>query len=276
MFGCFFSVRGGRGAAGFTLIEVLVSIAIMAIIVGVVFVNYESFTSHSLLRIRMTELGEYVRFAQERSGSAEVFSQSATLPTQGFQVVRLQVRNGLLQNFRLEKAPGAFTGFAEGSNFAFGRDSDVLGSETVLLEATERYYIDVCFIDTDGTPRYTREQLTLSGDGSCTSSSMLCSSPNPLAVGYDATQTARNNFDIHFSVEQPTRDVYANVVPVVGSVYTYSAIKPNGDLARISEKYEGVRVVFIATTGSSATRSIDIYNTGLISTKAKDAQNGCS
>lgn len=272
----FFSLRRG-GCRGFTLIEVLVSIAIMGIIVGAVFVNYTSFTSHSLLRIRTDELGEYIRFAQERSGSAEIFSQNSLSPTQGFQVVRVKVRDGLLEGFRLEKAPGSFTGFAEGSNFAVGRDSDVPGgTSAVSLETSERYYVDVCFIDTDSATRYTREQLVLNGDTGCASDSMLCSPPNPLTTGYDATKTARNNFDIHFSVEQPTREVHANIVPVVGTTYTYTAIEPNGDIRRISDTYEGVRIVYVATTGSIATRSIDVYSTGLISTKAADARDGCS
>ena len=272
----FFSLRGGDdNTGGFTLIEVLVSIAIMGIIVGMVFVNYASFTSHSLLRIRVSELGEYIRFAQERSGSAEAFSQNAVLSTQGFQVVRMRVRDGLLKDFRLEKASGPFTGFAEGANFAIGRDSEVQGSLTVSLETTERYYIDVCFIDTDSATRYTREQLVLNGDTRCTSDSMLCSSPDPSANGYDVVKTARNNFDIHFSVEQPTREVHTNIMPVVGTTYTYSATEPNGETKRISDTYEGVRVVFVATTGNIATRSIDVYRTGLISTKATDAGDGC-
>ncbi len=271
----FFSLRGGDDG-GFTLIEVLVSIAIMGIIVGVVFVNYASFTSHSLLRIRVDELGEYIRFAQERSGSAETFSQNTVLPTQGFQVVRIKVRDGILKDFRLERAAGPFAGFAEGSNFATARDGEVPGSSTVSLETAEQYFVDVCFIDADAAPRYTRKQLVLNSDQSCASDSMLCSSPNPFVSGYDATKTARNNFDIHFSIEQPTREVYVNVMPVVGTTYTYSAIEPNGATKRISDTYEGVRIAFVATTGITATRSIDVYKTGLISTKATDAQNGCS
>ena len=271
----FFALRGGRNG-GFTLIEMLVSIAIMVIIVGTVFVNYGSFTSHSLLRIRVDELGEHIRFAQERSGSAETFLQNTTLTTRGFQVVRMKVRDGILENFRLEKAAGPFTGFSEGTNFAIGRDSTVSGSATVLLEANERYFVDVCFIDTESQRRYNREQLILKNDLNCSSDSMLCSTPNPSEVGYDAAKTARNNFDIHLSIEQPTREVYANVMPVVGSTYVYGATVPNGASGRVSDMYEGVRIVFIATTGSGAIRSIDIYKTGLVSTRAKDTYDGCN
>ena len=267
----------GNGGRGFTLIEVLVSLAIMGIIVGMVFINYGTFTSRSLLRVRIAEVGEYVRFAQESSGSAENFSVNAILPTEGFQVVRLKVRGGMLENIRLEKAPGAFTGFAENTNFSKGRDSDVLGSRQVMLESPEKYFVDVCFIDEDGSPRYVREKLVLHNDTACSTESMLCSVPNPVAAGYDAIQTARNNFDIHFSIEQPSRAVHANVVPVTVSgsteTYEYANTEPNGASVRISNKYEGVRIVFI--TGQGYLRSIDLFKTGLIGFKSSDANAGC-
>lgn len=263
---------------GFTLIEVLVSIAIMGIIVGTVFVNYGTFTSRSLLRIRVAELGEYVRFAQESSGSAENFSENTALPTEGFQVVRLKVRKGIAEQFRLEKAPGAFTSFAEGSNFALGRDSTVQGSRKVVLESSEQYYIDVCFINEGGSPRYVREQLTLNNDTACAADSMLCSVPNPTAAGYNAVQTARNNFDIHFSIEQPSREVHVNIIPVTISgnteTYQYGNTEPNGASARISSVYEGVRVVFITEKGSL--QSVDIFQTGLIGFRAKNSEDGCA
>ena len=262
---------------GFTLIEVLTSIAIMGIIVGMVFINYGTFTSRSLLRVRIAEMGEYVRFAQEKSGSAENFSKNAVLPTEGFQVVRVKVRNGMLTNIRLEKAPGAFTSFAESTNFSEGRDSDVPGSRQVIIETAEKYFVDVCFIDEGGSPRYARKKLVVKGDTSCSSDSMLCSTPNPIGTGYDATQTTRNNFDIHFSVEQPSRAVHANVVPVTitggTETYQYAGTEPNGASARISDKYEGVRIVFITEKGYL--RSIDMFKTGLIGFKAKDGDAGC-
>ena len=263
---------------GFTLMEVIVSIAIMGIIIGTVFINYGTFTSRSLLRVRMAELGEYVRFAQESSGAAENFSKSAAVPTEGFQVVRLKVREGVLALFRLEKAPGAFTGFVEGGNFALGRDAVVQDTRQVRLGSSEQYYVDVCFIDEEGSPRYTRKQLTVNSDTACTADSMLCSVPNPVAAGYNAAQTAQNNFDIHLSIEQPSREVHANVVPITISgdreTSQYENTEPNGASARMSAVYEGVRIVFITEKGHL--RSIDVFRTGLIGFRAKDSGNGCS
>ena len=269
--------RGGDGGGGFTLIEVLISIIIVVIIVGMVFINYGTFTSRSLLRVRSAELGEYVRFGQEWSGAAENFSKSAVLPSLGFQVVRVKVRKGMLKNFRLEKAPGAFTGFVEGSNFALARDSVVQGSRQVVLEPSERYFIDVCFIDVDASPQYVRKKLVLESDAACATDSMLCSMPNPAAEGYDAVQTARNNFDLHLSIEQPSREVYANLVPVSVSrgveTYKYASVEPNGVRKRVSDTYEGVRVVFITEKGYM--RSVDVFQTGLVGFKAGDSVVGC-
>ena len=268
-----FSCRYG----GFTLIEVLVSIAIMGIIIGTVFINYGTFTSRSLLRVRVAELGEYVRFAQESSGAAENLSKSTASPD-GFQVVRLKVREGKLELFRLEKAPGIFTSFAEGESFALGRDSVVQETRQVRLGSSERYYVDVCFIDEEGSPRYTRKQLTVNNDTACATDSMLCSVPNPTAAGYNEAQTERNNFDIHLSVEQPSREVHANVIPVTiargSETSQYENTEPNGASSRMSTVYEGVRIVFITEKGDL--RSIDMFQTGLIGFRAKDSGNGCS
>ncbi len=258
--------------------EVVVSIAIMGIIIGTVFINYGTFTSRSLLRVRIAEVGEYIRFAQESSGAAENLSRSAIVSAGGFQVVRLKVRNGVVDLFRLEKAPGVFTSFAEGEVFALGRDSVVPDSRQVRLGSSEQYYVDVCFIDEEGASRYTRKQLTVNNDTACTADSMLCSVPNPTAAGYNAAQTAQNNFDIHLSIEQPSREVHANVVPVTisGNKETsqYKNTEPNGASARMSSVYEGVRIVFITEKGHL--RSIDVFRTGLIGFRAKDSGNGCS
>ena len=258
--------------------EVIVSVAIMGIIIGTVFINYGTFTSRSLLRVRAAELGEYIRFAQESSGAAENFSKNAAVPTEGFQVVRLKVRKGIVELFRLEKAPGIFTSFAEGEIFALGRDTVVQESQQVRLESSEQYYIDVCFIDEEGSPRYTREQLTVNNDTACATDSMLCSTPNPTAAGYSAVQTAQNNFDVHLSVEQPSREVHANVIPVTISgnneTYQYENTEPNGASARTSTAYEGIRIVLITEKGYM--RSIDVFRTGLIGFRTKDSDSGCS
>ena len=265
-----------RCSRGFTLIELLVTISIIGVITSTAFLNYTNFGTKSLLRTRIAELGEYIRYAQDLSGSAEVFSSENGLdPNRGFQVVRVKVRDGLLETFRLEKKPGLFEEF---SNFEDAGEVDLPDSEFVTLEPSERYYVDVCFIDTDETQPYVRESLTLNSDEECPSSSaMLCGSPDPTAGGYDADTVAQNNFDIHFSIEQPTREAHANVIPVDVSgsaeVYVYDGTAPNYSVQkRISDVYEGVRIIFITELGDR--RSLDIYRTGLISFNAADVACG--
>ena len=138
------------------------------------------------------------------------------------------------------------------------------------------YYLDACFITAGSTPTYTRTKLVLSGDTACTSSSMLCEEPDPTLPGYSADRTARNNFDIHLSIEQPTREVHANLLPVRSGAYVYGSVEPNRNNRRdkrISDSYAGIRIVFITQEGVK--RSIDVYRSGLVSLKSSDTNDGC-
>ncbi len=268
---------GGR--SGFTLLEMLITISIIVIIVSVVLINYTTFTSRSGLRVRAAEVAEFIRFAQERSASSELLdtSDAALAPTRGFQIVRMKVRDGLLNEFRIEKFAGPFTGFA---NFDTAGSGDVPKNRITTLPPQEEYFVDVCYINTDGSPAYVRKSLK-QGSANCTSASptyMLCGEPN-ISVSDDvvALEAAqRNNFDVHFSVEQPTREVHANIISVndAGALqYNAGNVQPNGPSERESDIYEGVRVVLITPTGLR--RSVDVYRTGLITTKADNTTDGC-
>ena len=271
-------------SSGFTLLEMLVTLSIIIIVVAVVLVNYTTFTSRSGLRIRAAEIAEFVRFAQERSASSELLdtSDTAELPTQGFQVARIQVRDGLLREFRIEKAAGAFHIFADASdsaladkaNFEAAGDAAVPKSRVTTIPFQEEYFVDVCFINSDTTPMYTRKTLEV-GSADCTTpnpSYLLCSEPN--VADPEALIAVRDdNFDIHFSVEQPTREVHANILPLLNGSYQYTAVAPNGPDKRHSDVYEGVRIVLISPSGLK--RSVDIYRTGLVSTKADNTADGC-
>ena len=281
---------------GFTIIELAVSVALIAIITSISFFNYGEFSSRSTLRIRAAELAEYLRFAQERSAASKILSKNAAVPTAGFQVVRLKVREGMLKSIRLEQA-AKISGVTDvlndtNSPFKTARDKDVPGGDMIIPRASDRHYVDICFISS-GTPKYTREKLLISAsDTTCTTDSMLCSEPDPTDPLFDRDEIARNNFDIHFSVEQPTRGIYTNAVPVsvikdtngnpLSELYRYYAAQPNGSgdnskntSDRMSDAYVGVRVVFIEPGGLK--RSVDVYTTtGLIGTKASDNADGCS
>lgn len=266
-----------ENSPGFTIIELIIVMAIIAIMTSFAFFDFTSFTSHSSVRTRTAELAEYLWYAQEHSSAGEVLSPSAVLPTRGFQVVRVEVREGVLHRFRLEKAPGVFQTFDGSSPFAVASNSTVPDNFSVMPRPQEEYYVDVCFITVGSTPSYTRRKLELAGDTACNFVSMLCDEPDPSISGYSAKRTARNNFDIHFSVEQPTREVHTNLLPIERGSYVYSSVEPNRGNRRdkrVSDVYAGVRVVFISPEGVK--RSVDVYQTGLVSVKSSDNLDGCS
>ena len=275
---------------GFTLIELIITIGIILLLTSVVFSNYTSFTTRSNLRIRVSEVAELIRFSQERSASTEILDSTAILPSQGFQSVRLLVRDGILESFRLEKVHGIFTNFggerdSDGesiNNFEKGRER-ALGQESrvnsVVLQPQEEFFIDVCFIDSNGAIQYVRKPLEV-GSAACASATptyMLCREPNPASPTYNSEVAENNNFDIYLSIEQPSREVYGNVFPVLGNaeneIYQYSAIQPAGPNILSSPSFDGIRIVFITRNGSK--RSIDVYQTGLVSTKANTTTSGC-
>ena len=265
---------------GFTLLEMLVTIAVIIVITGTVIANYTNFTTRSSLRVRAAEIAEFIRLAQEQSLSTEVLSATAVNETQGFQIVRVQVRDGILRSFRIEKAPGTFTEFsgAAGNNFADARRAEVPLDQITTLPPQEEYFFDTCFIDTNNpTNMYKRISLA-NGSVDCSSAEptyMLCKEPNP-ATGFSESAAERNNFDVHLSIEQPTREVHTNIFSVgTGETYTYtdSSVRPNGPNKRISDTYEGVRLVLITQSGLK--KSIDIYRTGLISTESATNADGC-
>ena len=205
----------------------------------------------------------------------------------------MKVRDGNLESFNLEKVAGPFVDFSSGAtnNFDTARQAAVTGGNEVLLPIQEGYVVDVCFIDTDDPAnRYIRRSLK-SGTNDCANAMptyMLCDDPDPSLPGYSADAATRNDFDIHLSIEQPTREIHANVFAVDSTgVPTYStgSIQPNGTGKQInpttkdgtgkreSDEYEGVRLVMMTNNGLK--RSIDMYKTGLVSTKADDITTGC-
>ena len=258
------------------MVEMLITVAIMGLIIGTAFVNYTGFSSKSLLRIRTAELAEYIRFAQDISGSARIFSSGMSASTVGFQAVRVKVRDGQLETFQFEEVPGPFTGFAADSNFAFAAQTDFSDTNSTDLQPSEHYFVDVCFIDTDtaGKPSYVREILILNHNEDCADGpTTLCGSSDPTASDYDADKIAQSNFDIHFSIEQPLREVHTSVFPVRVSnngseTYEHRFAIPGGAAARISDSYEGTRIIFITEEGYK--RGVDVYQTGLVSFVAGD------
>ena len=189
----------------------------------------------------------------------------------------------MFNTIRLETVPGPFAGFAvhavgSENNFDEARQGSVPGSLTSVAQPQGEFYTDLCFINIGATPRYTRRKVGVTGQGSddadC-STAVLCSEPNPAAAGYSASDTAANNFDVMFAVEQPTREVGGQRGGPLrrGIRYKYTYTEPNGPGSLVSDTYEGVRVVFITAAGKK--KSVDVYKTGLISMNASDNGDGC-
>ena len=267
-----------KKSSGFTLIEIVVSIAIIVTITTLIFNSYVTFTSRSGLRVRAVEIAEFLRLAQEFSASSVPISASEAVAVErGFQIVRLVVRDGLLKEVRLEEAEGQFSEFSVGTTTspnAFHEAGGVAlkGSRRIALQAQESYFIDACFIDTGITRTYTRIPLAVGANDCSTtpSSYMLCEVP--LADSVDAVAIARNSFDVHFSIEQPTREIYANIIPV-GTERLYAATEPNGHQLRVSEHYEGIRVMLLTKDGLKS--GVDVFTSGFVSTSADDIRDGC-
>ena len=271
--------------SGFTIIELAISVALIGVITSIALFSNADFSSKTVLSVRVQEMAEYIRFAQERSNSSEILSGDSQ---EGYQVVRFTVRNGLLSGFQLEKVPGIDADGAETiSNEASSlfRGDNIIAppsGEKVDLRHSEEYFVDACFIKTSsGTEEFVREYLPVGvSDTNCSSQSMLCVAPNPENPGFSRDRFARNNFDIHFSIKQPTREIYSNIIPFHNNTYAYYAAKPNGSgsvdnntSGRISDSYTGIRVVFIEPGGLK--KSIDIYSTGFITERAKNGSDGC-
>ena len=239
--GIFWRVVPGDNAGGFTLLELLVTMAVIIVIVAVVLINYTTFTSRSSLRVRAAELSEFIRFAQERSASTEQLN--AVGATEGFQSVRVLVRDGKLAEARLEKTAGSFGSFASSvaagkADFAASASASVVNSLVLTPNPQENYFVDVCYIDTDvnspASPYFRRS--VKNGSVTCRHSSnaptyMLCGEPDPSSATYNEVGVLNNDFDIHISVEQPTREGHANLIAVSSSgVYQYGSgsVQPEG------------------------------------------------
>ena len=110
-------------SGGFSLIELIIVMAIIAVMTSLAFFDFNSFASHSSVRTRIAELSEYIWYAQERSSAGEVLDSSAPVPSKGFQVIRIEVREGKLKTFYLEKAAGAFQSFSAGSVFESAKNN---------------------------------------------------------------------------------------------------------------------------------------------------------
>lgn len=111
----------------------------------------------------------------------------------------------------------------------------------VIPRISERFFITLCLINGNGT----------------------------FGTKY---QNNIDNFDIIFSIENPTREIYTNVIKE-GSTGLGEDLDNNGS---IISSIDGVGIrIAISLPDGSIERSIDVYHTGLIETVGKDFDMGC-
>ena len=126
---------------GFTLIEILVTIAIIVIIIAILFSNYNTFTSRSLLRVRIGEVVSLVLLVQDRSAAGITKSSSSLGQQPRYQLVRITTRGGNLKSIGAEESVSL--------NFTMADDTDKLTGTNVETDFSEKFSIKVCQIDKD-------------------------------------------------------------------------------------------------------------------------------
>lgn len=250
---------------GFTLIELLVTIAIIVLITVFVFVNYGSFLTRSTLITRTAEVVEFLRYIQESSSSNS---------EKGYEILELNVSDGVLDKIWIREEsgdfnantlydynPDAIVGSGKTKYDSIGYENKIDLSETGV---TEVYYVDACYIDGDSYVR-----LGINDDSN--NCDILCSAP-------DSTNRGGEDFKINISIERPLREPHVNIVPVQkGSTPSGNSFLPGEVIPTSNERendtYEGFRLVL--STEEGINRSIDIYKTGLISSRSSDTTDGC-
>ena len=114
---------------GFTLIEILVTIAVIILITVIFFANLDDFSSRATVRARVTEISSFIKFVQERSSSDSIGNVNQ---------VKVFVEDNILDSYLIYLS-------------TFVNDNDIPNSFKSLIRNREKYDIEFCFIKSDGT-----------------------------------------------------------------------------------------------------------------------------
>ncbi len=259
---------------GFTLIELILTIIIIGVISGTVFINYNYFSSRTLLRNTAFEITEYIRTSQVNSISSYIDGE-LDVENIYYQSIRIVVRDGFLKHFQIEdvsydqgSSGKEFTKYSE--TFPQQEFSKIKSINKLSFADSDQYKIYYCFLvtDDDGSGNLVLEEDSVQG----TVNRIIDTIPLKVCEIGDSAEkkwsnvelNEKNNYDIHISLEFPSQETYSAILPIdVNDDYQKDQIVPL-DEKRDIEGYIGLRVFIIDSNDIEVYRYFDVIENGLI------------
>ncbi len=239
---------------GFTLVELMITVAIITILLSVIVIGYRDFNSASSIKFRAFDIVENIRLAQASSSAA-------FLTGDGYEFVGLKIREGRLEGYGIGRAQ-SYTSFVQ----IFKEDNSIdeifkhISSYRGTSIQRENYYVNHCFI-------YLEDGVTVdslneeNGKNRCELNSSLETTIVP----------ALKDYDVLISIQNPTEEPAVTIFPYTedqSDKYDYANIYPSG--IRFDGSNIGFRMLisdseFGGTGGRVVT--IDMLHTGLVTIK---------
>ncbi len=215
---------------GFSIVELLVTVGVIAAITTLILWNYQSFTARSVLRTRTADITALIRLAQAYSTTTYLSEDRISTPGTdylfGFDSVNIRVRGGKLYSYQIESTNKIFESYVNtfySQDFS-SNDAGVLGRDelsTYELDEENRYTVRYCllgdFKDDVQEGIHNPQPLTGDDDGKL---NMVCArdgspyemSSDLLALNTGDAKEGKVNFDIHISFERPTAEPFSAVI----------------------------------------------------------------
>lgn len=244
---------------------------------GIIFYNYNQFTSRSTLRTRVFDLVEFINlakiFSANKLGNIELEGAKKGLneisgiiglrdeTTQfGYNSVRIIVRKGKLIRYQIEQTKGAFGKFS--TTFKKKKFTNVTNYTRNIDIAGEEYLIRFCLLTNLPEESVLRKTEKIK--------SQYCENtqqPNMKKVAIENNYT-NEDFDIHISFEHPTSEAFSAVLPYDGDNAIEKLKVIPDDRARNSKEYIGIRIYLLVENPEDETvqyfRYFDVLETGSI------------